>query len=200
MKLLAIIFIFISTIGFSQSINNDSIKADIMQSIFNHLDTLGVNHPSNADCINKAANNHVRYMDRNNFIGHRQTTDGIGDTIIANAFNRVYEFCDIAYEGDGEICAYDVFDDSTDMINNVGDSVLALFLSSPPHKKCLEGYHDFYGIDVIINNTGNQFTVRICIVYGKNLELYNPNFPKTFSINVDAEANYRKENSNIIIR
>ncbi len=200
MKLITIILLFISTLGLSQTIDSDSIKSDIIESFFNHLDSIGVERPVYIPCISEAATNQVIYMDRNKFTGHRQTLDGIGDTIIPTTFNRVYEFCDVSYDGDGEICQLSVYADTLDLIENIGSAVLNQFLDSPKHKKCLETYHDFYGLDIIIKKVEDQITVRLCIVYGRNLELYNPRFPKTFSINVEAEAKYRELRSNTVIR
>lgn len=162
-----------------------------MSSFFIHLDSIGIKHPVYVPCVEQAATHQVNYNQRNKYIGHSQSLSGIGDTIIPD--HRVHVFCDTNYEGNGEICLKSVFSDTADLIEHVGIVVLNQFLSSPPHKRCLESYHDYYGIGITIHiSKGGQVILYATVVYAKNLELYNPRFPRHYSINKDAEANYRK--------
>lgn len=201
MKLPIIITILISsTIGFTQTINRDSVKSNIMTTFFNHLDSIQVENPIEISCISQAADHQARHMNRNSILGHTQLLSHIGDTIIENSFNRVYHFCDTNYKGDGEICALSVFNDSLDLINHAGDTILAQFMSSLSHKKCLEDYHEYYGISVIITKSLSQYLLRTCIVYGTDPVLSYPQYPKYFTINKERVANYRKMYSNTIVR
>ena len=89
MKAITVLFLLLSSIGFSQSINKDSIKTDIVDSFFSHLDSIGVEKPVHIPCISEAATNQVVYMHRNKIVGHTQTLDGIGDTIIETFFEEI---------------------------------------------------------------------------------------------------------------
>ena len=172
-----------------------------MDSIFVHLTKIGVDRPNNTYCMDQAANHQATYMMNNYYLGHSQSVDGIGDTIIP--CHRVYAFCDTSYISEGEICVKSLFKDTADMIKNIGHEMLDQWLGSPSHKKCLEQYHEFYGISIQFEYSEQYKTIIAwgTIVYGKKLNLYNPRFPKHYSINVEAEAKFRsKFNDYMIIR